>query len=88
MVEEKERKNKEKVNRILRERFTAMSDEERQVYRGWTAWDKLRYARDLEIYEKTNQSDAVGNEANEQITIPKKRSAEDSIASVPKKKKF
>ena len=84
------RRNKEKLNVILRERFTALLDEERQLYRGWAAWDKLRHARDLAIYEKTQQ-DAVnsdpGDAIDEQNQIPKKRHAEDNLASVPKKKK-
>ena len=71
-----ERKNKEKVNGILREKFTALLDEERQVYRGWAAWDKLRHARDLKLYE------------NAQTLTSKKRNASDALASVPKKKKL
>ena len=48
------RKHKEKVNRVLREHyFTSLSDEERQVWRAWSSWDKKRYAHDLSIYEIT-----------------------------------
>jgi len=81
-LDSKDRRNKDKVNGILRERFTAMSDEERQVYRSWAAWDKMRYARDLAIYEGR-----TGDTGSEQNQIPKKRSAQDSLAAVPKKKK-
>lgn len=86
-LDPKDRRNKEKVNGILRERFTGMSDEERKVHRGWASWDKLRYARDLAIYEKTQQPAGSDDGANEQRQTPKKRSAEDSLAVVPKKKK-
>eukprot|EP00536_Pseudo-nitzschia_multiseries_P003978 jgi/Psemu1/253123/estExt_Genewise1Plus.C_630105 len=78
-----ERRNKEIVNEILKERFTAKSDEERRVYRVWAAWDKLRYARDRVIYEQTN-----GNAGDEHNQIPKKRSAQGGLAAVPKKKKL
>jgi len=85
-LEPQDRRNKEKVNGILRARFTALSDEERHVYRGWASWDKLRHARDLEIFEK---GDSRNDTTDEQSQTPKKkRSAPDSLASVPKKKKL
>ena len=86
-LDPKDRRNKGKVNGILRERFTAMSDEERKVHRGWASWDKLRYARDLAIYEKTQQPAGSDDGAYGQNQIPKKRLAEESLAVVPKKKK-
>jgi SWI/SNF-related matrix-associated actin-dependent regulator of chromatin subfamily A member 5 len=85
-LEPQDRRNKEKVNGILRARFTALSDEERRVYRDWASWDKLRHARDLEIFEKV---DSRYDTTDEQSQTPKKkRSAPDSLASVPKKKKL
>ena len=76
-----DRRNKEKVNGILRSRFTALSDDERQVYRGWAAWDKLRYARDLEMFENAQEGESRKN-------VPKKRNASTNLAPVPKKKKL
>jgi hypothetical protein len=84
-LEPQDRRNKEKVNGILRARFTALLDEERHVYRGWAAWDKLRHACDLEIFEKGNGRNVTTDEQNQ---TPKKRNAPDSLASVPKKKKI
>jgi len=86
-LEPQDRRNKEKVNGILRARFTALTDTERQVYRGWAAWDKLRHARDLEIFEKVQQGDGPNDTTNEQNQVPKKRNAPDNLAPVPKKKK-
>lgn len=85
-----ERRNKEMVNGILRERFTALLDEERQVYRGWAAWDKLRHARDLRIFEEAQEGGDGDREttSEEHNQIPKKRNASDNLASVPKKKKL
>jgi predicted metal-dependent phosphoesterase TrpH len=37
-----EGKNKEKVNAILKQRFIALSDEEKGTWRAWAAWDKKR----------------------------------------------
>jgi len=84
-LDPEERRNKEKVNGILREKFTALTDEERQVYRGWASWDKQRYARDLEIFEKSKHNDGTRDKKN---PIPKKRNASGSLSSVPKKKKL
>ena len=87
-LDPQDRRNKEKVNGILREKFTSLSDEERQVYRGWAAWDKLRYARDLEIFERVGRDDGTMEKNEKQNQIPKKRNASDNLASVPKKKKL
>ena len=82
-----DRKDKEKVNGILREKFTSLLDEERQVYRGWAAWDKLRHLRDLKIFERVQKNDGAISTKDMLNQIPKKRNASDTIASVPKKKK-
>ena len=68
-----DRKDKEKVNGVLRERFTSLSDEERQVWQAWSSWDKNRYAHDLSIY-KITRSQAT-----------RKRKADSSLTLVPKK---
>ena len=83
-----DRRNKEKVNGILKARFTALSDDERQVYRGWAAWDKLRHARDLQIFENAQQGDVQNDTIDQHNHIPKKRNAPTSLAPVPKKKKL
>lgn len=78
------RKDKEKVNGILRERWLELAEEERQVWRVWASWDKKRYARDLAIYEKKGNS-AVTQNASESATgdHPKGNDTSDHI---PKKK--
>eukprot|EP00531_Pseudo-nitzschia_arenysensis_P000181 CAMPEP_0116124966 /NCGR_PEP_ID=MMETSP0329-20121206/5561_1 /TAXON_ID=697910 /ORGANISM="Pseudo-nitzschia arenysensis, Strain B593" /LENGTH=1458 /DNA_ID=CAMNT_0003618979 /DNA_START=160 /DNA_END=4536 /DNA_ORIENTATION=- len=87
-LDPEERRNKEKVNGILRARFTALLDDERQIYRGWAAWDKLRYARDVKIFEKAQQDDDQDDRMDERNQVPKKRNASNSLAPVPKKKKI
>ena len=70
-----ERKNKEKVNGILKEKFMALSDEEKGPYRAWAAWDKKRYQRDVQIYESKGASGS------------KRRASEGEAVHVPKKKR-
>jgi SLIDE len=87
-----ERKDKDKVNEMLRKRFVALNDEERQIWRMWATWDKKRYSRALFIYESAHaQAKASGDDDDkaivEEIEGPKKRQAEDRLNHVPKKKK-
>lgn len=77
-LEPKDRINKDKVNSILRERFTDLTDEELHFWRGWASWDKARYEHDRSIYAKTLRN---GNKET------KKRHAGCNLATVPKKKK-
>ncbi len=86
-LDPEDRRNKEKVNGILRARFTALLDDERQTYRSWAAWDKLRYARDIEIFKEAQQGDGQNDRIDEQNQVSKKRNASNSLAPVPKKKK-
>jgi hypothetical protein len=57
------------------------------VWRDWAAWDKLRYARDISIYEKTQEEGVKSDQGDTETQIPKKRQAENSLAPVPKKKR-
>ena len=51
-----ERKDKAKVNAILKERWLALQDDEKSTWRSWAEWDKKRYERDLAIYSKASES--------------------------------
>jgi SWI/SNF-related matrix-associated actin-dependent regulator of chromatin subfamily A member 5 len=95
-----DRKDKAMINEILRERWLELPDEEKQTWRRWAAWEKKRYARDLSIYEKAQESQnerltpVPDEETMKEIHVPKKRPASanggDEGASfdhIPKKKK-
>lgn len=94
-----ERKDKEKVNDILKERWLDLPDEEKETWRIWANWDKKRYARDLSIYENAQQSNghkaagARGKElkSNDELNlhVPKKGQTpgEDAFTHIPKKKR-
>lgn len=62
-----------------------LSENDKEVWRQWSEWDKNRYARDLAIYEKAKHQDDAVDTAH----VPKKRkSSEVSDAkNIPKKRK-
>jgi hypothetical protein len=86
----------DKVNGILRDKWLALSDEERQTWRKWATWDKKRFARDTKIYEtsqkyanensdeETSQEAVEEKDAMKEINVPKKR----SLPHVPKKQRW
>jgi hypothetical protein len=84
---------KEKVNGVLKERFTALSADEKQYWRGWATWEKKRYASEVAIYEQSQNGVQNGDAAEEdQAThVPKKKrrqsEGEGESIHVPKKKK-
>ena len=53
---ESERKNKDHVNGILKERWEALSDDEQYKWTEWEAWDEKRYEYQLAVYEKRHSS--------------------------------
>eukprot|EP00529_Nitzschia_sp_RCC80_P027266 CAMPEP_0113523088 /NCGR_PEP_ID=MMETSP0014_2-20120614/45527_1 /TAXON_ID=2857 /ORGANISM="Nitzschia sp." /LENGTH=275 /DNA_ID=CAMNT_0000421171 /DNA_START=1 /DNA_END=825 /DNA_ORIENTATION=- /assembly_acc=CAM_ASM_000159 len=52
------RKNKEVVNELLKKRFMTLSDEDKQFWRDWAAWEKKRYRRDHAIFERVSGDQA------------------------------
>ena len=75
-----------------------LPDNKKDEFREWTEWDKKRYARDVEIYEKSKDEEHEDNDANievgnndtDTIPIPKKRkqSSGDDNSAIPRKKKI
>lgn len=80
-----DRKDKGKLNGLLKDRWTDLSEDDKTVWREWTEWDKQRYLRDLQVFDrwKDKQDDMKA------IHIPKKRkgSPDPSNFSIPKRKK-
>jgi len=89
------RKNKDRVNSMLRDRWYALTDDEKQVWKGWEVWDAKRYEYQLDIYETRNQKKSKSGSPNKadgpsipKKSIPKKHSLGDgSSLSIPKKRK-
>lgn len=85
-----ERKDKEKVHSILRERWVEISDEEKQTWRIWANWDKKRYARDMAVYESAQSNEGKGGsetDDGQELDIPKKRESIGNEVHIPKKKR-
>jgi hypothetical protein len=91
------RKNKDRVNGMLKDRWYALTDDEKQVWKGWEVWDAKRYEYQSGIYEgrkqkKTKSSNSPSKADGPSIpkkSIPKK-ARKDSLGdglSIPKKRK-
>lgn len=87
----------EKINGILRSNWLALADDEKQTWRHWASWDKKRFSRDMEIYEKAKQSSngksngeksehSFDQEAIKEVHVPKKKTS--PLLQVPKKRKL
>ena len=92
------RKNKDLVNNTLKDRWYALTDDEKQVWKGWEVWDAKRYEYQSGIYEKRDRkksrSGSSPNKADgpsiQKKSIPKKPRKEslgDGGLSIPKKRK-
>lgn len=83
---EGERKDKEKVNSILKARWLELGEDERVLWRSWASWDKKRYAHELSIYEKVNEIAKAAKEVEGLESTSDKRKATESKNHIPKKK--
>uniref|UniRef100_A0A7S2V7T2 Chromatin-remodeling complex ATPase chain n=1 Tax=Entomoneis paludosa TaxID=265537 RepID=A0A7S2V7T2_9STRA len=80
-----ERKDKKKVNGILKDRWLDMSEDEKEVFRRMSDWDKKRFEHEEKIF-KERSANAMENEEDEEEQEPV---ADDGTQAlhVPKKKK-
>ena len=78
-----ERKDKKKVNGILKQRWIVMSEEEKHVFRRMSEWDQKRYAHEEAVFSKKT-AETLCNDIEDDEPIP-----DDGTQSlhVPKKKK-
>lgn len=56
-LDEESRKDKAKVNHILKERWFKLSSEEQEIWRKWQEWDIIRFKRDVRIYERVQRDE-------------------------------
>eukprot|EP00580_Thalassiosira_gravida_P020027 CAMPEP_0201664602 /NCGR_PEP_ID=MMETSP0494-20130426/6012_1 /ASSEMBLY_ACC=CAM_ASM_000839 /TAXON_ID=420259 /ORGANISM="Thalassiosira gravida, Strain GMp14c1" /LENGTH=911 /DNA_ID=CAMNT_0048143393 /DNA_START=1 /DNA_END=2736 /DNA_ORIENTATION=- len=85
-----ERKNKDHVNGILKDRWYALTEDEKHEWKVWEVWDAKRYEHQMDIYENKDNRKTTKKSKNDApnmidglSSIPKKGSA----FSIPKKKK-
>ncbi len=89
------RKNKDRVNGILKDRWYALTSDEKQVWKGWEVWDAKRYEYQCGIYERRNQKKSKSSSSSRNdggsSSIPKKSIPKKPLSdglSIPKKKKL
>ena len=77
-LDEDSRKDKAKVNHILKERWFKLSTEEQEIWKKWQDWDNLRFKRDMKIYERMQKvekekvlKDEVPVDSNEAYEVEK-----------------
>ncbi len=58
------RKNKDRVNGILKDRWYALTSDEKQVWKGWEVWDAKRYEYQSGIYEKRKQKKSKSSKSS------------------------
>ncbi len=65
------------VNGILKNRWDALTEDEKQVWKEWEVWDAKRYEHQLGIYENSRGSQGSQKKAkivDDSTSIPKKTS--------------
>lgn len=74
------RRDRDKVNKLLKQKWFNMSEEDRDTWKKWQVWDNLRFQRDLAIHDRVKKgSPATHGRENfpsgndERNSIPKKR---------------
>ena len=84
-----ERRDKKKVNGILKERWMDMSEEEKDHYRRWTEWDKKRYAHEQAIFDRRRSELLQGDDDDDAMSYDEAPAEVDGTESlhVPKKKR-
>lgn len=80
-----DRKDKAVLNGMLKDRWTELSEDDKAVWREWTEWDKQRYSRDVQVFDRLKNEDDM-----KAIHVPKKRkgSTDLNVISIPKRKKL
>ena len=73
---------------MLKDKWFALDNEERAVWKKWEKWDAKRHQRDLRIYEKVQsrkkrKSHEKNDEGERQVTmkIPKKKHTTSSLST-------
>lgn len=83
-----ERRDKKKVNGILKERWMDMSEDEKDYYRRWTDWDKKRFAHEQAVFDK-RRTELLQGGAEDDVMMNDEAAPADGTESlhVPKKKR-
>lgn len=76
-----------KINELLKDKWLKMTEDDKEIYREWSEWDRKRFMRDRAIY-KNKHGQGNGSELVDGVHVPKKRKSSigEGSDSVPKKK--
>jgi len=76
------------VNVILKDKWYALTEDEKHEWKEWEDWDAKRYEHQLEIYnqKKSGKKLKKATSDSSNLSIPKK-SKSDGAFSIPKKRK-
>jgi len=74
------RKDRDQVNKILKQKWFNLSDEEIEVWKKWQEWDRLRFKRDGAIYNKVKREKHASTVSHQMTKDPT------DIKAVPKKR--
>lgn len=77
-----ERKDKNHVNGMLKDRWDALTQDEKQVWNEWEIWDIKRYEHQLAIYHTLKNSSAPKKKSSDNT----RSDSQGSISSIPKKR--
>lgn len=82
-LDPEDRKDKKKINGILKDRWDEMSEDEKRVFRRWSDWDKKRFHYEELIFNKRHAA-AMADDDMDDLPIP-----DDGTQNlhVPKKKR-
>ena len=81
------------MNSILKEKWFALSRDDKSVWKKWEAWDAERYKRDLKLFEdakrskRSSSNNTVTGKSKRDTGIAEKTPMSDQGLSVPKKKR-
>jgi hypothetical protein len=77
---------KSRVNRILKDQWFALSEEDMLIWKTWENWDAKRYAHDLSVFElvkknrekkrRVDHDRSLDNGSSSGISIPKKQKSD------------
>jgi len=82
-----ERKNRDHVNGILKDRWYALTEEEKHVWKEWELWDAKRYEHQWEIYQNRQNKETVKKAKTEASAEDPSFLKKESAFSIPKKRK-
>lgn len=68
-LDDENRRDKEKVNHILKNMWFELPTEEQEIWKKWQKWDELRYQRDLRVYNRMHSNKSAKGKATKNHAV-------------------